>query len=216
MSGYKIHVISDLARGTSQLYLRLTWTSAFKQFLLFYASPLSLSFTYLTLFLYTQCVVCILYRVRVLYPVCNPWSTVGSTCFILTELQTLRDVEWLSWRLRPRKLRPIIVHCLTSCGKMVGVSFRGLSFRGFGSLVVVFVTTSVSFQGHKHGGRNPTETSVFEFCHKRVNSSLDELIKMKVVFILRQELFRQQNLKRSSNFFTDMGESRALDFSAAI
>ena len=99
---------------------------------------------------------------------------------------------------------------------MVGVSFRGLSFQcvsfwGFGSLVIVFITTYVSFQGHKHGGRNPTETSVFEFCHKRVNSSLEELIKMKVVFNLRQELFRQQNLKRSSNFFIDMGESRALD-----
>ena len=25
-----------------------------------------------------------------------PWSTVGSTRFILTELQTLRDVGWLS------------------------------------------------------------------------------------------------------------------------
>ena len=99
---------------------------------------------------------------------------------------------------------------------MVGVSFRGLSFQclsfwGFGSLVVVFITTYVSFQGQKHGGRNPTETSVFEFCHKRVNSSLEELIKMKVVFNLRQELFRQQNLKRSSNFFTDLGQSRALD-----
>ena len=59
MSGYKIHLISDPVRGTSQLYSRLTWTSAFKQLLLFYASPLSLSFTYLKLFLYTQCIVCI-------------------------------------------------------------------------------------------------------------------------------------------------------------
>ena len=50
MSGYSIPLISDPARGTSQLYLRLTWTSAFKQFLLFYGSPLSLSFTYLKLF----------------------------------------------------------------------------------------------------------------------------------------------------------------------
>ena len=93
MSGYSILLIRDPARGTSQLYLRVAWTSAFKQFLLFYANPLSLSlsFTYLKLCLYTQCVVCILYVVCVLYPVRSPWSTVGSTSFILTELQTLRD-----------------------------------------------------------------------------------------------------------------------------
>ena len=83
--------------------------------------------------------------------------------------------------------------------------------------VLVFVTTFViSFEGHKHGGRNPTETSVFEFCHKRVNSSLEELIKMKVIFILRQKHFRQQNIKKSFKFSTDMDESRALAFSATI
>ena len=42
--------------------------------LLFYSSPLSVSvsFTFLKLFLYTQYVVRILYLVRVLYPVRNP------------------------------------------------------------------------------------------------------------------------------------------------
>jgi len=216
MSGYSITLIRDLAGGTSQFYLRVVWTSAFKQFLLFYASPLSLSlsFTYLKLFLYTQCVVCVLYLVRVLYPVRSPWSTVSSTRFILTELQTLHDVGWLSWKLRPI----IFHHCSRSCGKTVGVSFRslgfqGLSFRGFGSLVVVFVTTCVSFEGHKHGGWNPTETSVFEFCHKRVNSSLEELIKMKVIFILRQELQTAKSQK-IVKFFYQHGESWALAFLA--
>jgi len=31
--------------------------------------------------------------------------------------------------------------------------------------------------GHQHGGRKPTETSVTEFCSKSVNLSLEELKK---------------------------------------
>ena len=42
------------------------------------------------------------------------------------------------------------------------------------------------FQGHKYGRRKPTETSVFEFSYLCVNSSLEELIKIKAIFILRQ------------------------------
>ena len=33
-SGYSISLIGDLARGTSKFYLRVAWTSAFKQFFL--------------------------------------------------------------------------------------------------------------------------------------------------------------------------------------
>ena len=36
------------------------------------------------------------------------------------------------------------------------------------------------FQGHKYGRRKPIETSVFEFSYLCVNSSLEELIKIKV------------------------------------
>ena len=43
---------------------------------------------------------------------------------------------------------------------------------------------------HKCGRRKPTETSVFEFSYLCVNSSLEELIKIKVIFFLRQEMFR--------------------------
>ena len=46
------------------------------------------------------------------------------------------------------------------------------------------------FQGHKYGRRKPTETSVFEFSYLCVNSSLEELIKIKVIFFLRQGIFR--------------------------
>ena len=46
------------------------------------------------------------------------------------------------------------------------------------------------FQGHKYGRRKPTETSVFEFSYLCVNSSLEELIKIKAIFILRQGMFR--------------------------
>ena len=45
------------------------------------------------------------------------------------------------------------------------------------------------FEGHKYG-RRPTQTSVFKFSYLCVNSSLEELIKLKVIFILRQGMFR--------------------------
>ena len=46
------------------------------------------------------------------------------------------------------------------------------------------------FEGHKYGRRKPTETAVFELSYKWVNSSLEKLIKIKVLFILRQGMFR--------------------------
>ena len=46
------------------------------------------------------------------------------------------------------------------------------------------------FEGHKYGRRKPTETSVFEFSYLCVNSSIEELIKFKVIFLLRKEMFR--------------------------
>ena len=45
------------------------------------------------------------------------------------------------------------------------------------------------FEGHKYGCQKPTETSVFEFSYKYVNLLLEELIKVKVIFILRQGMF---------------------------
>ena len=45
------------------------------------------------------------------------------------------------------------------------------------------------FQGHKYGRRKPTETSVFEFSYLCVNSLLEELIKIKLIFFLRQGMF---------------------------
>ena len=46
------------------------------------------------------------------------------------------------------------------------------------------------FQGHKYGRRKLTETSAFEFSYLCVNSPLEELIKIKGIFILRQGMFR--------------------------
>ena len=48
-------------------------------------------------------------------------------------------------------------------------------------------------EGHKYGGRKPTETSVTEFCYKNVNLSLEELENNTVLFFLKQELFRWPN-----------------------
>ena len=42
------------------------------------------------------------------------------------------------------------------------------------------------FEGHKYGRRKPKETSGLEFSYLCDNSSLEELIKIKVIFILRQ------------------------------
>ena len=48
----------------------------------------------------------------------------------------------------------------------------------------------VSLSGAQIWSRKPTETSVFEFSYLWVNSSLEELIKIKAIFILRQGMFR--------------------------
>ena len=39
------------------------------------------------------------------------------------------------------------------------------------------------FQGHEYGRQKPTETSVFEFSYLCVNSSLEELIKIKLIYL---------------------------------
>ena len=44
--------------------------------------------------------------------------------------------------------------------------------------------------GHQHGGRKPTETSVSEFCYKSVNSSLEELKNIKIKLFSIQEPVR--------------------------
>ena len=71
------------------------------------------------------------------------------------------------------------------------------------------------FKGHKYGRRKPTETSVFEFSYLYENSSLGELIKIKVIFILRQGMFRQQNLQKSAMFLTHIRAFLARELNAA-
>ena len=46
------------------------------------------------------------------------------------------------------------------------------------------------FEGSKYGRRKLTETSVFAFSYLYVDSSLEELIKIKLIFVLRQGMFR--------------------------
>ena len=41
--------------------------------------------------------------------------------------------------------------------------------------------------GHQHGGRKPTETSVTEFYYKSVNLFLEELKNIKIIIFLIQE-----------------------------
>ena len=42
-----------------------------------------------------------------------------------------------------------------------------------------------AFEGHKYGDQKPTETFLVEFFYKSVNLWLEELLKFKVIFILR-------------------------------
>ena len=63
------------------------------------------------------------------------------------------------------------------------------------------------FQGHKYGLRKPTETPVFEFSYLCVNSSLEEIINVKVIFILRQGMSRKQNLQKSGRNFFNLQKS---------
>ena len=58
--------------------------------------------------------------------------------------------------------------------------------------------------GHQHGGQKPTEIPVTEFCYKSVNIPLEELTKIKVIFFLMDELFRQQNTLKQDTFLTYM------------
>ena len=62
----------------------------------------------------------------------------------------------------------------------------------FPESLVEWIAPPVSRSGgtDRYGRRKPTETSVFEFSYLCVNSSLEELIKIKAIFILRQGMFR--------------------------
>ena len=62
-----------------------------------------------------------------------------------------------------------------------------VSVSGFHILVLPCLRP---FLGHNYGRRKPTETSVFEFSYLYVNSSLEELIEIKAIFILGQGMFR--------------------------
>ena len=46
---------------------------------------------------------------------------------------------------------------------------------------------------HQHSGRKPTEIPVTEFCYKSVNLFFEELINIKVILYLINELFKEQN-----------------------
>ena len=58
--------------------------------------------------------------------------------------------------------------------------------------------------GHQHGGRKPTKTSVTEFLYKSVNLFLEEFINIKVILFLIHELLRQQNSPKNVPFLTYM------------
>jgi len=57
--------------------------------------------------------------------------------------------------------------------------------------------------GHQHGGRISTETSVTEFCYKSVNLSHEELKNIKIILFLIQEPVQIAKLPEISHFLTN-------------
>ena len=57
----------------------------------------------------------------------------------------------------------------------------------------------VPLRGTNMTARNQKK-HVFEFSYKILNTSLEEFMKIKVIFILRQGMFRLQNLKKLVTF----------------
>ena len=57
--------------------------------------------------------------------------------------------------------------------------------------------------GHQHGGRKPTETSVTQFCYKSVNLSLEELKNIKIILFLIQESVQIAKFPEISHFLTN-------------
>ena len=57
--------------------------------------------------------------------------------------------------------------------------------------------------GHQHGRRKPTETSVTEFCYKSVNLSLEELKNIKIILLLIQEPVQIAKFPEISHLLTN-------------
>ena len=57
--------------------------------------------------------------------------------------------------------------------------------------------------GHQHGGRKPTETSVTEFCYKSVNLSLEKLKHIKIILFLTHELIQIAKFPEISHVLTN-------------
>ena len=64
--------------------------------------------------------------------------------------------------------------------------------------------------GHQHGGRKPTKTSVAEYWYKSVNLYLEELIlrNIKVIHFLTHQMFRQQNSSKAMDPFRNRTDKK--------
>ena len=59
--------------------------------------------------------------------------------------------------------------------------------------------------GHQHGGRKPTETSVTEFCYKSVNLSFKELKNIKIILFLHTRTRSDSQISRNKSLFNQLG-----------
>ena len=58
-------------------------------------------------------------------------------------------------------------------------------------------------EGHKHGDRDVTKTSVVEFCCKSVNLSLEELKNIKIILFPIEEPVQITTFPEISHFLTN-------------
>ena len=63
--------------------------------------------------------------------------------------------------------------------------------------------------GHKHGGRKPTETSVTEFCYKNANFSLEELKNVTIIVYSKTRTVQIAEFPEISHFLNQHHSSLA-------
>ena len=68
------------------------------------------------------------------------------------------------------------------------------------TIKIVVVVAGAHLDGHQHGDRKPTETSVTEFCYKSVNLSLEELKSVTIIVYANTRTVQIAEIPEISHF----------------
>ena len=119
----------------------------------------------------------------------------GMYCHGATEFQQSRLTQFIFKALLNKEKS--FISKLPSCLVLMSVVSFILS-----GLWPQIKSNTVEIRDKKREKSKQQKTSVFEFSYLCMKSSLEELIKIKEIFILRQGMFRQQNPQKSVMFLT--------------